>query len=181
MGWGSAYSRRHTMTKSNTDRMIEELYRSYSGDVFRFVLYLSGDWALAQDVTSDTFVRAWTAAVPVEIRTAKSYLFVIARNLYLDAMRRRRPEDVEVRERADLSRIDQDYAAREELEQTIADLAQIAEGDRAALVMAVFEEMSQQEVAAALGVSVGSVKSRIFRARMKLVELREERLNRRLV
>jgi len=127
------------MTTVQTDKVFEELYRSYSEDVFRFVLYLSGDWALAQDVTSDTFVRAWTAAVPVEIRTAKAYLFVIARNLYLDAMRRKRPESSETKERAVAIRLDEDFAARQELDQTIADLAQIVEGDRAALVMAVFE------------------------------------------
>ena len=65
---------------------------------------------------------------------------------------------------------------QEELRQTLDDLSQIAEGDRSALVMAVFEEMSHEEVAWALGVSVGAVKSRIFRARLRLIELRQERL-----
>lgn len=68
---------------------------------------------------------------------------------------------------------------KDELRQTLDDLRQIPEGDRSALVMVVFEQMSHEEVARALGVSVGAVKSRIFRARMRLVELKQQRPARR--
>lgn len=154
--------------------IFEELYRSYAEDVFRFALYLSGNWGLAQDLTSDVFVRAWSAAAPVQVATAKAYLFTIARNLFLDS-RRREPLQVELPAslRAPPAR---SAEVQEELRQTLDDLSQIAEGDRSALVMAVFEEMSHEEVARALGVSVGAVKSRIFRARLRLIELRQERL-----
>lgn len=156
--------------------IFEELYRCYAEDVFRFSLYLSGNWVLAQDLTSETFVRAWTAAVPVQVATAKAYLFTIARNLYLDSLRRE-PAQADL-----LPRLEATPAVspeiREELARTLDDLRQIAEGDRSALVMAVFEEMSHEEVARTLGVSVGAVKSRIFRARLRLSELRQQRLAR---
>jgi RNA polymerase sigma-70 factor, ECF subfamily len=156
---------------------FEKLYRCYADDVFRFSLYLSGNWSLAQDLTSETFVRVWTTTVPLQVSTAKAYLFTIARNLYLDSMRRKRPQ-------TELSQnLEAPSAAsselRAELLRTLDDLKQIAEGDRSALVMAVFEEMSHEEVARALGVSAGAVKSRIFRARLRLIELRQERLIRR--
>jgi RNA polymerase sigma-70 factor, ECF subfamily len=159
--------------------IFEELYRCYADDVFRFSLYLSGNWALAQDLTSEAFVRAWTRDVPVEVATAKAYLFTIARNLFLDSLRREPPQ-------AELSASltatpGASAEVREELRQTLEDLKQIAEGDRSALVMAVFEDVSHDEVARALGVSVGAVKSRIFRARMRLVELRQDRLERRTI
>ncbi len=154
--------------------IFEELYRCYAEDVFRFSLYLSGNWALAQDLTSEVFVRAWSAATPVQVVTAKAYLFTIARNLFLDSLRRE-PAQAELlaslRATPALS-----PEVQEELSQTLDDLRQIAEGDRSALVMAVFEEMSHEEVARALGVSVGAVKSRIFRARLRLSELRQQRL-----
>ena len=41
---------------------IENLYERYAADVRRFALYLSGDVAMADEITSDTFVRAWLAA-----------------------------------------------------------------------------------------------------------------------
>ncbi len=164
------------MATQETDRIFDELYRTYSGDVFRFALYLSGNWALAQDLTSETFVRAWTSAVPVQVSTAKAYLFVIARNLFLDSLRRKRPEVEPSVVLAAPGSMSLDYEQKAELADTLADLEKIAEGDRAALVMAVFEEMSHEDVAQALGIGLGAVKSRIFRARMRLAELRQERL-----
>lgn len=40
---------------------FSELYRTYAGDVHRFVLFLSGDPALADDILSETFIRLWHA------------------------------------------------------------------------------------------------------------------------
>ncbi len=67
---------------------FSELYRRYSKDVFRFALYLSGDPAKAEDITSETFVRVWTAPEPIRMKTVKAYLFTIARNLYLQSLRK---------------------------------------------------------------------------------------------
>jgi RNA polymerase sigma factor (sigma-70 family) len=73
-----------------------ELYGAYARDVYRFALYLSGDAALAQDITSETFLRVWLAEQPVRLGSVKAWLFVIARNLYrheLRHLRRRTPLD----------------------------------------------------------------------------------------
>ena len=67
---------------------FHELYESYSRDVYRFALYLSGDPALADDITSETFIRVWSSPEPVRLATVKAYLLTIARNLWL--MERRR-------------------------------------------------------------------------------------------
>ena len=60
---------------------FHELYTRYARDVHRFALYLSGDAALADDITSETFVRAWNSAAPIREATVKAYLFTIVRNL----------------------------------------------------------------------------------------------------
>ncbi|SRR6266568_5962202 len=64
------------------------LYKKYAPDVFRFALYLSGDRGQAEDITSETFVRAWTSRERIEVATVKGYLFTIARNLFLQGLRR---------------------------------------------------------------------------------------------
>jgi RNA polymerase sigma-70 factor, ECF subfamily len=61
-----------------------------SRDVYRFALYMSGDPALADDVTSETFIRVWSSPEPVRLATVKPYLLTIARNLCL--MERRRSQ-----------------------------------------------------------------------------------------
>ena len=67
---------------------IEDLYERYAVDVRRFALYLCGDMAMADEITSDTFVRAWMASDRIRQPTVKSYLLAIARNAYVDLLRR---------------------------------------------------------------------------------------------
>src|SRR5215510_14111689 len=65
------------------------LYAKYAPDVFRFSLYLCGNRHDAEDITSETFVRAWTAPGEIRMATVKGYLFMIARNLFLQLLRAR--------------------------------------------------------------------------------------------
>jgi len=67
---------------------FEKLYEDHARDVYRFALYLSGDRAVAEDITSETFIRVWTATARVELATVRAYLLTIARNLYLHGQRR---------------------------------------------------------------------------------------------
>src|SRR5437867_9180685 len=69
---------------------LDELYRRYSQDVFRFSFWLSGDRSEAEDITSETFVRAWAGADDLRMSTVKAYLLAIARNLFLHRRRRGR-------------------------------------------------------------------------------------------
>jgi len=66
---------------------FRDLYERYYRDVFRFALFLTGDVARAEDLTADTFVRAWTARDRIRQETVRAYLLTIARNLYRDSLR----------------------------------------------------------------------------------------------
>src|SRR5215831_13986218 len=67
---------------------FQSLYEKYAPSVRRFALFLCGDPTLADDITSDTFVRVWLARGRIRELTVKSYLFAIARNAYHDVQRR---------------------------------------------------------------------------------------------
>ena len=69
---------------------FQELYDSYAPDVYRFALWLSSDRTEAEDVTSETFVRAWGRRETIRTETLKAYLFTIARNIFLDHLRKNR-------------------------------------------------------------------------------------------
>lgn len=69
---------------------FSEIYERYVRDVHRFALYLSGDPALAEDLTSETFVHALCGPSDLRVGTVKAYLFAIARNLYRDSLARQR-------------------------------------------------------------------------------------------
>src|SRR6478752_240803 len=70
------------------------VYERYSQDVYRFVCFLSGDASLAEEITQETFVRAWVTPEQIRVGTVKAYLFMIARNLYRSELKRGRRQTV---------------------------------------------------------------------------------------
>ena len=151
------------------------MYREYAQDVFRFAYYLSGNRALAEDITAETFARALTAAERIRTGTVKAYLLRIARNVFLDAMRRDARlsafsnEDTEVSDPAPGPEAVAE--SRLDLELTRHALASLSEGERAALLMSAVAGLSHEQIAAALDCSVPAVKLRIHRARLRLRQL----------
>ena len=153
---------------------LDALYRKYAPDVFRFALYLSGNRAEAEDITSETFVRAWTSPEPVRMATVKGYLFTIARNMFLQGLRRKSRHvalDEQLKDPRSGPGADREDNAR--LEATLAEMQKLPEIDRAALLMRAFEEMPYEEIARCLGISLASVKVKIHRARLALSGLRD--------
>ena len=153
---------------------IENLYRRYAGDVRRFALYLCGDAMMADEITSDTFVRAWMAADRIRQPTVKSYLFAIARNAYIDLLRRaaRHTElDEKMRDTriSPLTQMEQSAEVRA----VIAALQQLPEMDRTVLLMRALDEMSYEEIAETLGIPVIAARVKVHRARCKLMQTRQ--------
>jgi len=148
------------------------LYDRYATDVFRFSLYLCGNRHDAEDITSETFVRVWTAPGEIRMATVKGYLLTVARNLFLHGLRRKSrqvPLDMELRDPAAGPHAQVEVDS--ELQAVIARLQELPEVDRAALIMRAAGEMSYEEIARALGISLASVKVKIHRARLKLADI----------
>jgi RNA polymerase sigma-70 factor (ECF subfamily) len=151
-------------------------YERHARDVYRFSLYLSGDFALAEDLTAETFARAWVARERIRVGSVKAYLLMIARNLYRDAKRRRAesrlPENFDVADRAP----GPETAAlgRDELRQVLSALGKLPEHEREVLLMATVECLSYQTIGAALNLSVEAVKVRVHRARVRLGAIRAD-------
>ncbi|HWE51744.1 MAG TPA: RNA polymerase sigma factor [Bryobacteraceae bacterium] len=152
---------------------FSSLYRKYAPDVFRFAYYLSGERSQAEDITSETFVRIWTASERVEMATVKGYLFTIARNLFLHGVRgkvRHVELDKELRD-SGISPLEQ-AERKEELRAVLEGLQELPEIDRAALLMRSLDGMAYEEIARALAISLSSVKVKIHRARLTLSGIR---------
>ena len=150
------------------------LYRQYAPDVFRFALHLSRDRHEAEDITSETFVRAWTSPEPIRLATVKGYLFTIARNLYLQRLRKRL-RDVELKDELrdpgpdPLARVEQSSQVRVVLD----GMRKLPEIDRSALLMRALDGMAYAEIGRALGITLASVKVKIHRARIALLALKD--------
>ncbi|HEX9123758.1 MAG TPA: sigma-70 family RNA polymerase sigma factor [Actinomycetota bacterium] len=143
---------------------FEDLVRSYQADVWRFAYHFTRDHALAEDVTQEAFLRAFRF-----LRSFRgdskftSWLFRIARNCAMDAIRRRKGH--ETRE-APPSMGPPDPEARAELH---AALAAVSDEHREPFLLIEVFGLSYQETADVLNLRVGTVKSRMHRARLAMM------------
>ena len=145
---------------------FEDLVRAYQADVFRFAWHLTRDRTMAEDVTQDAFLRAFRF-----IRSYRgdskfsSWLFRIARNCAMDAMRRQKSLLSRHERQGEVALAITDPVARAELD---AALAAVSEDHRQPFLLIEVFGLSYQEAADVLGVRVGTVKSRMHRARAAL-------------
>jgi RNA polymerase sigma-70 factor, ECF subfamily len=152
---------------------FSSLYRKYAPDVYRFALYLSNERGEAEDITSETFVRAWTSPEPIEMDTVKGYLFTIARNLFLQGLRKQSrhvplADDLHDRQASPYARAEQN----EQLDSVLAELQRLPETSRSALLMHAVDGMPYEEIARILDISLAAVKVKIYRARLALAGIR---------
>lgn len=149
---------------------IITLYRRHASAVFRFAWGLCGDRSAAEDLVSETFTQLLTKAPRIETRTALAYLLAVARNTYLSGRRRQRrevplAEEYHARGNDPVSRLD-DQARLASVLNAVHDLP---ESERAALLLRVDHDLSYEEIASALGITVAAAKVRVHRARLRLV------------
>jgi RNA polymerase sigma-70 factor (ECF subfamily) len=151
---------------------FHDLYDRYANDVYRFAYWLAGNPHDARDITSETFVRAWTAANDPKTTTVKAYLFTIARNLHRKQWRRQsRLAELQETLPDPSIRPDEAAAQREEFDRTLTAMQTLPELDRTVLLMRAEEGLPYEDIAVATGLSVAAAKVRVFRARARLASL----------
>jgi RNA polymerase sigma-70 factor, ECF subfamily len=157
------------------DSDLDRLFHAYHAPLVRYLFRRLGDRDLAEEVAQETFVRAMRQETIVSER---SWLFAVATNLVRDEARK----DSRRRARLELLRA-QEAEAVVEPEPLLVERAEeratarraldaLAERDREALLMRE-EGLDYHEIAAALGLSFGSVGTTLSRARRRLVEAYE--------
>jgi len=153
---------------------FSDLYKKYSTDVFRFALYLSGNRADAEDIASETFVRAFASSDQIEMATVKAYLFAIARNLFLMGVRRGRSSPLPDGLRDSQPSAHDLVAHKEELAGVLAKLQELPEIDRTALLLRTLHGLPYEEIAGILKISTVAARVKVHRARAALLVVRKD-------
>ena len=143
----------------------------YAARIHRFVLYLSGDPATAEDLTAESFLRLWASWERIAWPTVHSYLYAIARNLYFQQGRRSKRERPLHESMPELRSLAHEAEVHEELEQALAAMRELPEVDRSALILRAQENLTYEEIAKILGLPVSTVGVKVHRARLRLAEL----------
>jgi len=158
---------------------FESLFREHQRSVYGWILRVVRDPAAAEDLTVETFWRIQRAHARFEpARPFEPWARRIATRAALDWLRARRPEtlltDQDVAGLPSTPAPDPGIAAEIRAKASQA-FARLPPGLRIAAVLSIVEEQPHKDVAAALGISVGAVKLRVFRAiRMLRKDLLEQ-------
>ena len=147
------------------DSALRSAYAAHGGELYRFALRSLGDPGHSEDAVQETFVRAWRASASYDPARAsqRTWLFAIMRNVVIDMVRARRARPALAGAVPGVEGV-----AGDEIDHVLtgwqveAALAEIAPDQRAALLEVHWRGRPYAEVAAELGVPVGTVKSRVY-------------------
>jgi RNA polymerase sigma-70 factor (ECF subfamily) len=149
------------------------LVERYAGPVTRMIRNLTGDDQTAEDLAQDVFLTAYEKLGTFDPRKSRfsTWLFTLARNQSVNAVRKKKPIYVaEPPERTGPDR-PEDLVARDEFFAALdRELLALPLEQRTAFVLAELEHLPYEQIAQIEGVRLGTVKSRISRARDKLME-----------
>ena len=155
---------------------FEELYISYSPEVYRFANWLSGNTHDAEDITAETFTRAWMNFAIIRTETLKAYLFTIARNIYLESLRKHRDHEHLNESHPDTQpTIEKTLETQYEIDHIRHALFSLPEIERSAFVMRVQYDLSYAEIARVLQISEGTAKVKVHRIRKYLFDVRSRK------
>jgi RNA polymerase sigma factor (sigma-70 family) len=161
----------------DVDAMTEIDHR-YRDRLLAYVRRMSAG-ADAEDVVQDVLARAYTALRADDRPMAlRAWLYRVAHNRCLDVLRGA-PARVVLSEEIELgaatATLPELVAGRERLRQVVADIQDLPDQQRSALIIRELEGLSYEVLAAALDTTVPAIKSLLVRARMNLARAAEER------
>jgi RNA polymerase sigma-70 factor, ECF subfamily len=174
-------------TLTGDEMAFLEITRRYRNQITNYVYRMLDDYDRAVDLTQETFVRVWVNAGRYQATYSFStYIYKIAHNLAISELRQRKRrrtiqlptffsdkdnEEMEVEIEDRKQPLADDVMIGDERRRAVTRaIASLPEKYRAALVLCDIEEKSYDEISEVLGLPVGTVKSRINRARNLLKE-----------
>ncbi|HXL06658.1 MAG TPA: RNA polymerase sigma-70 factor [Gemmatimonadales bacterium] len=152
----------------------ESAFQAHYVELCEYVLRFVGSAEAAQDLVQDLFLRLWDSRGPRDAsRLTRPYLYVAARNRALKYLRHRRVVAAWIARAASEeippSDTPEDLCLRGELDEAVQQaIAELPARCRAIFVLRRREQLSYREIATRLGISLGTVKSQMWRATLRL-------------
>jgi RNA polymerase sigma-70 factor (ECF subfamily) len=153
---------------------VSNLLEEWAPRVYRFALRLSNDAHTAEDLTQETFLRAWRQRERLrDPRAARVWLFRIAVNLWRDQLRRGRSPvaragPLEESEPGHVLPPERLVADQEEVNRALEAMAILPPRQREVLYLSACEGLASAEIAEVLGISAEAAKANLSLARKKM-------------
>lgn len=169
-------------SQSGDIQAFNDLVELYQRQVYNLALRMLGSAETAEDATQDTFVSAYRAIAGFRGGSFKAWILRIAANSCRDKLRVSRRASIVSLDNLmeevgdfiadDKTESPEDYAQRRELGRLLdGSLARLPEDQRLVVVLSDIQGLTYEEIAQVIGISLGTVKSRLSRARLRLREL----------
>jgi RNA polymerase sigma-70 factor, ECF subfamily len=155
------------------EQALEQFYRHYHAPVFHFAQRLVNNAADAAEIVNETMLEVWRAAARYAGESrVRTWLFGIVNHRAIDLLRRRRRNVTdEIEDLIDESpgcSITDVIGGAQDAGHVRSCVEQLPERQKAVVHLAFFEELSYPEVAQALNVPVGTIKTRVMHAKLRL-------------
>jgi RNA polymerase sigma-70 factor (ECF subfamily) len=175
-----------TRIRAGDPSAFAELYDSYARAVYNHAFRLTADWSAAEDVMAETFMEAWRLRdrVSAEGGSLRPWLLGVAINIARGHHRSNRRYRAAANAAAEAETTQPDHADevagrlddRRRIAAALRALAALRRPEREVLTLCLWEGLEYTAAAEALGIAVGTVRSRLSRARAKLRKLTEAEL-----
>jgi RNA polymerase sigma-70 factor (ECF subfamily) len=157
--------------------IFEKIYKEYYRYVYRYIYSLTFNQQRAEDLTQDVFVKAF-CVLEFPNERIKAWLLTVAHNLYVDYIKKNKremcPGDDVLNQCSDKD-VHNAVDDREELSNVISQIKILPETQRQAVVLCLINELSYEDAADIMGLSVSAVTNLIYRARKTLRKVRRVR------
>lgn len=162
--------------RRGNDAAFEVLYDRHNAAVLSYCRHMLGSRDEAEDALQQSFVSAHADIISTDkpIRF-KAWIFTIARNRCLSILRSRREQPTEHVEHVSTAGLGEQVQHRADLQELLADMHELPDDQRTALILSELGDLSHADVAEVIGCEVAKVKSLVFQARSGLMERREAR------
>ncbi|MDZ4824223.1 MAG: RNA polymerase sigma-70 factor [Flavobacteriales bacterium] len=150
-------------------------FREFYKPIRNFIYYRCGDGVMAEDLAQDAFVKLWETRQRIDKRTIKAYLYTIAHNLMVNQLKRNQlrykfqKAPTADRDTDTPEKVAEMKEYEEHLQRVISQLPQ---GGREVFLMNRLEDLTYNEIAARLGLSVKAIEKRMS----KVLKILREKL-----
>lgn len=149
------------------ERTFKSIFDDHSEHLINFLYYKSGDYQASEDLMQDAFSKLWNQCAKVSVEKAKSFLFTVANNLFLNKVKHDKVVlKFEQLGHSALSNVTPQYLMEEQEFKTRleAAISALPEGQREVFLMNRIDKLKYREIAEKLGLSVNAIEKRMQKA-----------------
>jgi RNA polymerase sigma-70 factor (ECF subfamily) len=154
---------------------LEELYSGIKDKLYSYIMKLSGNSHIAEEIVQETFCRALEQLLIDKKELSTSWFYTVAKHLYFDYIKKQKKykydEDLDKEDQNSTNNPDNNLIKSDEAASVKRVLSQLKDSYSEILVLREFKELSYDEIAKITGMNLMQVKVTLYRARSKFRDL----------